>query len=85
MPSCASSPARRWPASSPATLGKTYHALGLYPPAMRLQEPVRDYHLKTNGPEHPDTLRAMNKLAISYSDAGRRDEALKMREEVLAL
>ena len=40
---------------------------------------------KVLGPEHPDTLRAMNNLAISYSDAGRRDEALKLREEVLTL
>jgi tetratricopeptide (TPR) repeat protein len=37
------------------------------------------------GPEHPDTLKAMHNLAISYDDAGRRDEALKLREEVLAL
>ena len=37
------------------------------------------------GPEHPDTLKAMINLADSYADAGRRDEALKLREEVLPL
>ena len=40
---------------------------------------------KVSGPEHPDTLSAMNNLAISYAEAGRRDEALKLREQVLAL
>jgi tetratricopeptide (TPR) repeat protein len=38
-----------------------------------------------NGPEHPDTLKAINNLAISYAAAGRNDEALKLREEVLPL
>jgi tetratricopeptide (TPR) repeat protein len=37
------------------------------------------------GPEHPDTLTAMNNLAASYHDAGRREEALGIREEVLVL
>jgi tetratricopeptide (TPR) repeat protein len=40
---------------------------------------------KVLGPEHPDTLATMNNLAISYVNAGRRDEALKLREETLAL
>ncbi len=37
------------------------------------------------GLEHPDTLWSMGNLAVSYFDAGRRDEALKLHEEVLAL
>jgi serine/threonine-protein kinase len=37
------------------------------------------------GPEHPDTLTAMNNLAVSYAKVGRWDETLKMREDVLAL
>jgi tetratricopeptide (TPR) repeat protein len=37
------------------------------------------------GPEHPETLGAMGNLAISYFAAGRRGEALKLREEVLTL
>jgi tetratricopeptide (TPR) repeat protein len=40
---------------------------------------------KVNGPEDPDTLGAINSLALSYAEAGRRDEALKLREELLAL
>ena len=40
---------------------------------------------KINGPEYPDTLGAMGNLADDYFKAGRRDEALKIREEVLAI
>jgi serine/threonine protein kinase/tetratricopeptide (TPR) repeat protein len=68
-----------------ATLGMTYRALGLSREAIPLQEKVRDYYLTSFGPEHPDTLQAMNNLGNSYFAAGRRDEALKLREEVLAL
>jgi thioredoxin-like negative regulator of GroEL len=39
---------------------------------------------KVNGPEHPETLSAMHNLALSYAQAGRRDEALKLWEQVLA-
>ena len=76
-------PARR--AKLQTTLGGTYKALGLYGEAIAFQEKVRDYLLAASGPEHPDTLNAMNDLANSYSDAGRRDEALKLREKVLPL
>ena len=38
-----------------------------------------------NGPEHPDTLDSMSNLANSYDDFGRWAEALKLREDVLAL
>ena len=40
---------------------------------------------KVNGPEDTETLGAMNSLAISYLGAGRKDEALKLLEEVLPL
>ena len=39
----------------------------------------------TAGLEHPDTLKAMNNLASSYYATGRKDEALKLFEEVLPL
>ena len=41
--------------------------------------------LKALGLEQTDTLAAMNNLAISYQEAGRTDEAIKLREEVLTL
>ena len=37
---------------------------------------------KVSGPEHPDTLRAMNNLANSYFDTGRRNEALKLASQL---
>ena len=40
---------------------------------------------KQLGPDHPDTLSSMNNLALSYSDLGRHADALKLREETLAL
>jgi serine/threonine protein kinase/tetratricopeptide (TPR) repeat protein len=79
----ANQPARR--ASLQATLGETYWGLGLYGEAIAMQEKVRDYYLATFGPEHPDTLNAMEDLAGSYTHAGRHDEALKLREQVLPL
>ncbi len=79
----ATQPAQR--AKLQATLGLTYHSLGLYREAISLQEKARDYYLASSGLEHPDTLNVMNKLGNSYSDAGRRDEALKLREDVLSL
>ena len=39
----------------------------------------------TLGPDHPDTLRSMNDLALSYSALGRHADALKLNEETLAL
>ena len=40
---------------------------------------------RERGPDHPDTLRSMLILANSYHDLGRHAEALKLREETLAL
>jgi hypothetical protein len=40
---------------------------------------------KVLGPEHPSTLLAMGNLAASYQGTGRRDEALKLEEEVFTL
>ena len=35
------------------------------------------------GPDHPDTLTAMNNLAVAYRDAGRLTDALALLEEAL--
>jgi tetratricopeptide (TPR) repeat protein len=50
-----------------------------------LEEELLALRRKVNGPEHPDTLAAMNNLSIRYVEAGRRNEALKLREELVAL
>ena len=49
------------------------------------QPVTADQISKVLGPEHPDTLGTMNNVAHSYFAAGRWDEALKLREEVLVL
>ena len=74
-------PQRR--ANLQATLAETYHALRLYDEAVPLQEEVLDYQLLTNGPEHSDTLIAMEKLAECYGSVGRTNESLKLRQNVL--
>ncbi len=68
-----------------ATLGETYRALGLPRQAIPLLEKALDTHLKYCGAERECTLAAMNNLANSYDDAGRRGDAFKLREEVLPL
>jgi tetratricopeptide (TPR) repeat protein len=67
------------------TLASTYDALGLARQAIPLWEKVRNYHQKTLGLEHTNTLADMGELATSYLAAGRRTEAIKLQEEVLRL
>ena len=81
--SFADQPERR--AKLQSTLGSTYHALGLYDEAIALLEKARGLYLRTCGPEHPDTLDAMDGLAASYFEAGRVDEAIKLQEKALPL
>jgi hypothetical protein len=50
---------------------------------MELREKALEASQRTLGNEHPDTLRAMNNLAISYSDGGRRQKAMELREKAL--
>ena len=38
---------------------------------------------RTLGGEDPSTLRAMSRLACSYRDLGRRQEAMELNEKVL--
>ncbi|PHR90620.1 MAG: hypothetical protein COA78_34925 [Blastopirellula sp.] len=68
-----------------ATLGHTYQALGLSQQAMLLREEVKEHYFVTLGLEHPDTLTAMQYLAVSYGKTDRQDEALEMQEMVLEL
>jgi tetratricopeptide (TPR) repeat protein len=79
----ADQPARR--AKLEATLGTTYHALGLNHEAIPLLEKACDYYLATSGQEHSNTLQAMHNLALFYQSVGRLEDAIKMQEEVLAL
>jgi eukaryotic-like serine/threonine-protein kinase len=67
------------------TVGGAYGGIGEFQPAidfLKRSEALRRQYL---GPEHPDTLASMNNLALTYQDAGRRDEALPLYEETLKL
>jgi hypothetical protein len=44
--------------------------------ALEMEEEELELRRTVNGPEHPYTLMAMYNLALSYSVAGRLDEAL---------
>ena len=46
---------------------------------------MRDYYLANSEPEHPDTLKAIQRLASSYDSLDRRGDALKMLEDVVRL
>jgi len=50
---------------------------------MELREKVFEARQGTLSNEHADTLLAMNNLANSYSDVGRRQEAMELSEKVL--
>jgi tetratricopeptide (TPR) repeat protein len=62
-----------------------YQDVGRKDEAIKLQEEVLTLRRKVLGPEHPDTLVAMNNLAIAYQDAGRKAEALNLFESALAV
>jgi eukaryotic-like serine/threonine-protein kinase len=71
-------------ASFQEALGGTYHALGLYKEAIKLQEQVYRQYLADFGPEHARTYSIMNNLALSYRFSGRIAEALALQEKLLA-
>jgi tetratricopeptide (TPR) repeat protein len=53
--------------------------------ALELREQVLTLRRKVLGSEHPDTLRAMHGLALSYISLRRNNDALKLLEKVLPL
>jgi tetratricopeptide (TPR) repeat protein len=53
--------------------------------AMELREKVLALRRRVLGPEHPDTVFAMQTLANSFFSLSRWNEALTLREEVLAI
>lgn len=67
------------------TLSETYYSLGLSKEAIASQEKVKDNYLSSYGQEHPDTLTAVGNLAKFYHAVDRRDEALRLGEELVAL
>ena len=66
------------------TLGLSFRYLGDEDIAARQFETARTLYAQC-GPDHADTLTAANNLANSYAALGRQAEALKLRQETLAL
>ncbi len=67
------------------TLGKSFAYLDERKIAADQFRAARKIYMEHLGPDDSRTLGSMNSLAVAYHDLGRRAEALKLREEVLAL
>jgi serine/threonine protein kinase/tetratricopeptide (TPR) repeat protein len=67
------------------TLGTTFGNLGEAKIATEQLERAHELFLKHRGPEHPDTLKSMSGLALTYAGLGRHADALNLQEETLAL
>jgi eukaryotic-like serine/threonine-protein kinase len=67
------------------TMGQTYTDLGLYPEAARQLERAVDLRRRALGPEHPDTLRSMNDLAMVYRHQGKYAEAESLDAQILEI
>ncbi|RBP36069.1 non-specific serine/threonine protein kinase/serine/threonine-protein kinase [Roseimicrobium gellanilyticum] len=65
-------------------LADNFYSLGLYHESIPLYEKAREYCLATLGAEDLRTLEVLMDLGRAYIDVGRKNEALKIREETLA-
>ena len=66
-------------------LGDTYAGLRLYEKAAQMREKVRTLRQAALGPDHPDTVIAMRKLAWAYRGAGRPNAAIALAQDALVL
>ncbi len=67
------------------TIGQTYTELGLYPEASQQLERALDLQRQTLGPEHPDTLKSMNSLAIVFYSEGKYAQAEALGSQTLEI
>jgi hypothetical protein len=70
-------------ASLRLVLAETYRYLGEVNLAIREGERALELRQAKLGPEHPDTLVAMNNLALAYKAAGKLDRAVPLLEVAL--
>jgi Tfp pilus assembly protein PilF len=66
-------------------LGNTFHALGLYDEAIKLQQEAYNYQLSTRGEEDLRTLSAASDLALSYSLGGKPGYGARLQESLLQI
>jgi serine/threonine protein kinase len=67
------------------TLGRSFLYLGDANTAAVQLQAARALFTQHQGPDHPDTLRSMNDLGVSYARLGRHADALALREQTLPL
>jgi tetratricopeptide (TPR) repeat protein/tRNA A-37 threonylcarbamoyl transferase component Bud32 len=67
------------------TIGRSFYFLGKYEQLLGQTEAALALCRRELGPDHPDTLGSMRRLAVCYSLLGRHAEALRLGEEALAL
>jgi serine/threonine protein kinase/tetratricopeptide (TPR) repeat protein len=67
------------------TLGLSFLYLGEAKIAAEQFQKARALYTRHRGPDDPDTLESMHRLANSYAGLGRHAEALQLYEETLAL
>jgi serine/threonine protein kinase/tetratricopeptide (TPR) repeat protein len=67
------------------SLGLSFRFLGEGKIAAEQLEAARALYTTHLGPDHPDTLKVRDNLAVSYLELRRYDEALKLSQETLAL
>ncbi len=66
-------------------VGRYYYIRGSYEPAKTLFERQLEFRRNVLGPEHPDTLKSMNELALIHSSQGNLDYARNLQHETLAI
>jgi serine/threonine protein kinase len=67
------------------TMGKVCANLGLYHQALPIIEQAVATRRRLVGEEHPDTLAAMNDLALLYFNLGRRSDAETLFDRIIAV
>ncbi|KAH8824127.1 hypothetical protein DL96DRAFT_1502139 [Flagelloscypha sp. PMI_526] len=68
-----------------SSMGSVFQRGGLLNQSFHIyQEELRE-NRRILGPGHPDTLRSMSNLALTYSDLGQHRKALELKERVLKL
>jgi tetratricopeptide (TPR) repeat protein len=65
------------------TLGRSLVGLGESPRAAEVLQKAMDTRTARLGPDHPDTLRTMNDLALAYRLSGQFPKALPLLEEAV--
>ena len=72
-------------ASIRQTIGLTYRDLGIYPEAQKQLEAALSLRWRLLGEEHPDTVAAMNDLAVLYRDQSKFAQAESLLTRVLEI